>query len=187
MTSKRKHPDQRAEEPADAAASQQAPPTDAPPAQAPPAQEEMSKLRAERDDLLSRLQRVSADYLNYQRRAQRDIAEGREYANAELIMSLLGVLLKGMELVYQKALEVLGRFGLSVIQSTGQPFDPDKHSALTEEPSGEHPPLTVLRELRRGYLLKGRTLRPALVAVSKAPPPDSPEQQQSQQEKSPTQ
>lgn len=171
------------------------------PADASATRDEVDKLRAERDDLLARLQRVSADYMNYQKRVQRDIAEGREFANAELIKGLLGVLddmerglnaaranhnaddplLMGMELVHRNALETLTRFGLSAIESVGLAFDPDKHSAVLQEPSGQHPPMTVLRELQKGYALKGRTLRPAMVAVSKAPqeePPGPPREPQ---------
>ena len=141
---------------------------------------------AERDDLLARLQRVSADFLNYQKRVQRDISEARQFANAELIRELLGVLddmeraleaaranhseddplLSGMQLVYGKALEVLGRFGVQRIQAEGQPFDPTRHEAMMQQPSAEHETPTVLGELQRGYELKGRVLRPARVIVS---------------------
>ena len=146
-------------------------------------------LQLERDDLLARLQRLSADYLNYQKRVQRDIAEAREFANEELIKSLLGVLddmeraldaaranhaeddplLEGMQLVHDKAFETLGKFGLSAIEAAGRPFDPEKHSAMMQQASDEHPPQTVLQELQKGYLLKGRTIRPARVVVSVLP------------------
>jgi molecular chaperone GrpE len=152
-------------------------------------QEELETLRSEKDNLLGRLQRVSADYVNYQKRVQRDASITREFANAELMKSLLGVLddmeraleaarenhdkedpfLKGMQLVHDKAMETLGKFGLTAIEAEGKRFDPDKHSAMTQEPSAEHPPMTVLRELQTGYELKGRTLRPSAVVVSKAP------------------
>ena len=78
-------------------------------------------------------------------------------------------LLQGMQLVHDKALETLGKFGLERIEAEGRPFDPDEHSAMMQEPSVEHPPQTVLRELQKGYRLKGRTLRPSSVTVSKAP------------------
>jgi molecular chaperone GrpE len=156
--------------------------------QAPLAQDAADALRAERDDLLARLQRVSADYLNYQKRVLRDIADAREFANADLITSLLPVLddmeraleaakanhaaddpLRiGMQLVYDKALATLGRFGLSAVQATGQPFDPYKHHALHHEPNQAQPPGIVLRELQKGYELKGRVIRPASVVVSGA-------------------
>jgi molecular chaperone GrpE len=165
-----------------------APAAEAQPPQAPPAQETVESLRGERDDLLARLQRVSADYLNYQKRVLRDIADAREFANADLIKSLLPVLddmerameaakanhtaddplLVGVRLVYDKALAALGRFGLSAIQAAGQPFDPHKHHALHHEPGGDQPPGVVLRELQKGYELKGRVIRPASVVVSGA-------------------
>jgi len=160
--------------------------------------DELKALQAERDDLLARLQRVSADYLNYQKRAQREIADAREFANAELIRNLLPVLddmerameaaranhgqddplLVGMQLVHDKALGTLGGFGLSVIEAAGKSFDPDLHSALMEEPTDRHPPKTVLRELQKGYRLKGRTIRPAAVVVAKAPEPAKDAKQQ---------
>lgn len=149
-------------------------------------QQQLEAVTAERDNLMSRLQRVSADYLNYQKRVQRDIVQAREFANEELIKSLLHVLddmdraleharlnspandplLVGMELVYTKALDTLGRFGLKTMQAQGQPFDPEQHSALMQQPSNEVPPQTVLKELQKGYTLKGRTIRPAHVIVS---------------------
>lgn len=156
--------------------------------------------RAERDDLMARLQRVSADYLNYQRRVQRDIEQAREFANEDLIKSMLAVLddmeralgtagtnhdaddplLAGMQLVHDKALETLGRFGLGIIEAEGKMFDPEKHLALMQQATDASPPMTVLKEVQRGYQLKGRTIRPARVIVAKAP-----DQQEQQQEESP--
>ncbi len=146
-------------------------------------------LQQDRDNLLSRLQRLSADYLNYQKRVQRDIETAREFANEQLIKDLLGMLddmeralaaaqenhesddplLTGMQLVHDKALETLGRFGLTIVESAGLIFDPDKHAAVMQQPSEEHPPMTVLQEVQKGYQLKGRTIRPATVIVAKNP------------------
>ena len=171
-------------------------------AQAPPpveggqgktAEDDQATVERERDDLLSRLQRLSADYLNYQKRAQRDINSAREFANEQLIKDLLGVLddmeraleagranhavddtfLKGMQLVHDKTLDTLGRFGLTVIEAKGEPFNPELHQALIMQPTDEQPPQTVLSEAARGYLLRGRTIRPAGVVVAVAPE-DSP-------------
>lgn len=149
----------------------------------------LAAIQAERDDLLGRLQRVSADYVNYQKRVQRDLAQAREYANEDILKAMLGVLddleraidaarqnhsaddplLVGTALVQKKAMETLGRFGLTRIQAEGKPFDPELHSALMQQPSDQHPPRTVLKELQAGYRLKDRTLRPAQVIVSKEP------------------
>jgi molecular chaperone GrpE len=167
------------------------------PAEQPKAQDDLTSLRAERDDLLARLQRVSADFANYQKRAHRDMVQARQYANEELVKALLGVLddmerameaaranhapddplLGGMGLVHQKALEILGQFGLEPIETEGRLFDPDEHSAIMQEPSAEHPPRTVLRQLQKGYKFKGRTIRPSSVVVSKVPEGPQAEQQ----------
>ncbi|MFP3938080.1 MAG: nucleotide exchange factor GrpE [Phycisphaerae bacterium] len=174
----------------------QPPEPDAESFQAEQADEDLDTLRAERDDLRQRLQRVSADYVNYKKRIQRDIEQAREFANEDLVKSLLGVLddmeraleaaradhdeddplLKGMQIVHDNALSTLGKFGLEPIEAEGKPFDPDKHAAMMQEPSEDHPPQTVLRELQKGYMLKGRTIRPSAVVVS-APPQDEQDQQ----------
>lgn len=175
----------------------------APEAQAPGEnKDQIRSVQEDRDDLLARLQRVSADYLNYQKRVQRDIEQARDYANEEIIKALLGVLddmeraleaananhdaddplMKGMQLVHDKAAETLGKFGLERIDAEGEPFDPDKHSAMMQEPSDEHPPQTVLRELQKGYLLKGRTIRPSAVVVSTAAAPAGKQEDEGQTE-----
>ena len=171
----------------------------------------MSILQAERDDLMARLQRTAADYTNYQKRVQREMTESRDFANVKLITELLSILddmsralenagddrpdddplLTGMQMVHDKALEVLGRFGLESIEAMGLPFDPEMHSALMQQPTDEHPPMTVLQELQRGYKLKGRTLRPAAVIVSseieppqaeETPPQDEPTDDEQQEQ-----
>jgi len=154
-----------------------------------PAEEAPVSIEAERDDLLARLQRLSADFLNYKKRVQRDMEQARQYANEELIKALLAVLddmergiqagrdnhakddplLTGMEMVHRKALEVLAGFGLESIEAEGKPFDPDQHRAMLQEVSDRHPPRTVLREIQKGYKLKGRTIRPSGVVVSQEP------------------
>jgi molecular chaperone GrpE len=146
-------------------------------------------IQKERDDLLARLQRVSADYANYQKRAQRELTQAREFANESLIKALLVVLddvdralqagrtnhapddplLAGMQLVRDKALQVLGGFGLVPVEAEGQPFDPEIHQAVVRQETDKFPPHTVLLQLQRGYQLKGRTIRPASVAVAAAP------------------
>jgi molecular chaperone GrpE len=81
-------------------------------------------------------------------------------------------LLTGMQLVHDSMLEKLGQFGLSRIESAGETFNPELHAALMQQPTDEHPPMTVLQEVQKGYQLKGRTLRPAQVVVSKEPDED---------------
>ena len=183
MTEKKKNKaDPKADDSVEAPA-----PDDSPTAAGP--DDPVEALQAERDDLFARLQRTAADYSNYQKRVQREMAEARNFANTGLITQLLSVLddmeraleaaadnhgqddplFKGMQLVHDKALEVLGGFGLEIIEALGQPFDPETHSAMLQQPSAEHPPQTVVQELQRGYKLKGRTIRPAAVVVSSGP------------------
>ncbi|MCK4275140.1 MAG: nucleotide exchange factor GrpE [Phycisphaerae bacterium] len=171
-------------------------------------QSELEALRRERDDLMARLQRVSADYVNYQKRMQRNSSEATEYANAELIKALLPVLddmerlleaakanhgqddplYTGMQLVYTKALESLGKFGLVAIEAAGKTFDPDKHSAMAQQVSHEHAPQTVIAEIVKGYQLKDRTIRPSGVVVSASPqeaPNEGPSPQQTEADEQP--
>jgi molecular chaperone GrpE len=153
---------------------------------APTGEEQPVGIEAERDDLLGRLQRVSADFANYKKRIQREVEHGRRFANVELVRDLLSVLddmergiqagrenhppddplLVGMNMVHRKALDVLGRFGVERIEAVGKPFDPEEHSAMMQEPSEEYPPRTVVKELQTGYRMNGRTIRPAAVVVS---------------------
>jgi len=190
MKHKRKHKrdqDDAAAPPAETDQPQDSRPEAAPSetAEAPPA-DDLKALQAERDDLMERLQRVSADYLNYQKRIQRESGEQRQLASAELIKALLPVLddmeraleaarqnhdqddafLQGMQLVHDKAFQTLGQFGLEAIDAAGQPFDPDLHSAVMQQPSAAHPPQNVLQEVQKRYRFKGRTLRPSGVIVS---------------------
>ena len=197
---KRKDPDNPPTEPADEAP--QSPEQDDR-GEAPA--ETFEGLQVQRDELMARLQRVSADYLNYQKRTQRDLAQAREFANESLIKSLLPILddveralaagrdnhgqddplLLGMQMVHDKALETLSRFGLRVIEAQGREFDPDRHTAMMQQPSAEHAPNTVVQEIQRGYELKGRAIRPAAVIVSKSPEQEPRDPEQPQPEDSP--
>jgi molecular chaperone GrpE len=168
-----------------AATDPQADTPDRPP-QTEPAESPEAEERPDADELFARLQRVTADYRNFQRRARKKEAEAREMANDALIKDLLGVLddmeralaaaranhdeddpfLTGMQMVHDNLLRTLGNYGLKPIEAAGQPFDPELHSAVQQIPSAEHPPQTVLQELQTGYRLKQRTLRPSVVVVS---------------------
>jgi len=145
-------------------------------------------LRQEIQDLLGRLQRVAADYLNYQKRIQKELQRSRDLANEDLIKALLPILddmdhaletgtairftedpfLVGLRLVQEKMMAILGRFGMAVIQSLDKPFDSDCHCAVATDNSGQRPPHVVVRELRKGYTLRGKTVRAAMVVISVA-------------------
>jgi len=75
-------------------------------------------------------------------------------------------MLQGLDLVYKQLLDTLGRFGLKVIETKEQRFDPNFHQAISTVASDELPENTIVEEFRRGYTLNGKLLRAAMVAVS---------------------
>jgi molecular chaperone GrpE len=146
---------------------------------------EIQKLVEERDTLQDRLLRKQAEFENYKKRSERERAEYIQMASADLMRELLNVLdsfdlavrnaseraadedmLRGIDLVYKQLLDTLGRFGLKPVEAKGQVFDPNFHQAVTTVASADVPENTVVEELRRGYTLNGRLLRPAMVSVS---------------------
>ena len=134
--------------------------------------------------------RKAAEFENYRRRTESDVANIIRNANEGLLLSLLPVLddferslkhqsgdddpvSKGIQLIYTKLLRILEGQGLVPFDSVGRPFDVEYHDALLQMPSADHPPQTVLEEVERGYKLNDRVLRHAKVIVS-APAPDEP-------------
>jgi molecular chaperone GrpE len=85
--------------------------------------------------------------------------EGNDYAG----------LRGGVELTQRELSRVIDANGLKVVDPVGQPFDPERHQAMSLVPTAEHQPNTVVQVMQKGYVLNDRLLRPALVAVSKAP------------------
>jgi molecular chaperone GrpE len=150
--------------------------------------DELAELRRELADKQDRYLRVLADMENAKRRAQRDRDEYVKYANESLIRDLLPVLdnfdraldaarasgepstvVEGVELIQRELLKVLERFGVERYSALGATFDPTRHEAVSRVITAEHPENTVVGETLRGYLLNGRVLRPAMVAVAAAP------------------
>ena len=147
---------------------------------------EVQKLIEERDALQDRLLRRQAEFENYKKRVERERSDHSQFATAEVIREMLGVLdsfdlairnsssegsadgnvLRGFDLVYKQLLDTLGRFGLKAIEAKGQPFDPNFHQAISTVASDDLPENTIVEEFRRGYTLNGKLLRAAMVAVS---------------------
>ncbi len=130
--------------------------------------------------------RERAELENQRKRLQRDLDQARRFANEKLPADLLPVidnlerglalevadyagLRSGVELTLRELARVAEGNGLKVVDPAGQPFDPERHQAMSLVPSGEHQPNTVVAVMQKGYVLNDRLLRPALVAVSKAP------------------
>jgi molecular chaperone GrpE len=165
-----------------------------PPAAEPdaPPRDEIERLRRELQDKQDRLLRALAETDNVRRRAQRDREDYVKYANESLLRDLVPVLdnldralaaardtagaagvVEGVELIQRELLRVLEKAGLSRYSAVGQPFDPTRHEAIARVVSGEAAPNTVVHETGPGYLLHGRVLRPAMVAVAASPDEDA--------------
>ena len=146
---------------------------------------ELQKLKAERDSLLDRLARAQAEFENARRRATKEQQDFRDYAAADSIRPLLPVLdsferalqvksdpadfRSGVELIYRQLQDALTKLGVRAIPAQGEPFDPHIHEAIEMIETTNAPDHQVLEELQRGYKIKDRLLRPAMVKVAKNP------------------
>jgi molecular chaperone GrpE len=137
-----------------------------------------------------RLLRVSADFDNYKKRAARERQEAIRFANAALLEKLVPIvdnfemalnaaegpqpnapdaLAAGVGMIHAQLRAALSDAGLEEIDATGKPFDPNWHEAVAQHESAEVPEGHVLQQIRKGYNLKDRLLRPASVVVAKKP------------------
>ena len=150
--------------------------------------DELSQLQSQRDEYLEQLQRSRADFANYQKRSKSQADADRQYAIGSLARDLLDAfdnleratealrasaapgIGEGLELVHKQLLATLAKHGVQPIPALGQPFDPNQHEAIVQQPDAEHPEGTVVAELGKGYRLHDRVLRPTKVAVSILPP-----------------
>ena len=144
------------------------------------------------EEQVARLQdeklRMQAELQNVVRRAQREKQEALKYAEAEFAKELLVILddlertqesaktadnvqavADGVRIVYEHFLKVLRGRGIEPLEAAGQSFNPDRHEALMQQPSEEHPAGTVMQELQSGYQMHDRVLRPVRVIVSSGP------------------
>jgi len=146
--------------------------------------QEFERLKQERDELYDRYARLQAEFENYRKRSQREQADFKQYAVMDTIKSLLPTLdsferalqshpepsdfRSGVELIYRQLRDALMRLGVTEIAAQGRPFDPRVHEAVEMVPvsEGEAEDNHVLDVLQRGYTLKDRLLRPAMVRVA---------------------
>lgn len=155
----------------------------------PSLQEQLETATRERDELRNKWLRTEAELDNYRKRVQREAEELRRYQALPLARELLpGLdnlqralqaaetsknvedLVQGVSMVAKQFEDILARHAVEPIRAVGEPFDPNLHEALQQIPSAEHPPMTVVQELERGYTLAGRVVRPSKVIVSSGPP-----------------
>ena len=152
--------------------------------------DELRKLKAERDMLYDRLARLQADFENQRKRLVKEQSDYKEYALADAIKALLPIVdsfdqaikheggedkdfRSGVELIHRQLHDALAKLGVRPIPARGEPFDPHLHQAIQMVDTDEVPDHHVLDELQRGYKLKDRLLRPAMVRVARNPKSDS--------------
>ena len=152
--------------------------------------EELKQRAAKADEHWERLLRTTADFDNYKKRAAREKQDAIRFANEGLLEKLIPVLdsfdmalaaaqnnqtdvaqsLKtGINMVYQQLKSALTDAGLEEVDATGKAFDPNLHEAVSQQENAELQEGQVVQQMRRGYKLRERLLRPATVVVSKRP------------------
>lgn len=161
----------------------------------------MESLQKEKDELFGKLQRVSADYANFQKRVPKQIADTLSYEKERLIKTLLPILdnfehtlqsacsvenldslVKGVRIIYDQLLDVLKSHNVEPLNSLGEEFNPALHEAMTHQANPEKKEGIVLEEFQKGYKLNGRVIRPSRVVVNKLPAGQTGPQQEAQPE-----
>jgi molecular chaperone GrpE len=149
--------------------------------------EQINLLQKEKDELFGKLQRVSADYANFQKRAPKQIADSISYEKERIIKSLLPALdnlehtlanvhtvedgdafVKGVRIIYDQMLDILKSHGVERINALGEKFEPAMHEAMMQREEPEKEENIVLEEFQKGYKLNGRVIRPSKVIVNKS-------------------
>lgn len=143
-------------------------------------------LQVQLDELNQRFLRTAADFENYKRRTALEKEDLLKYSNAKIIGEILPVLdnfqmalkttsdnkevqnvVKGVDMIYRQLLQVLEQAGMTKIEAVGHAFDPNLHEAIMQVDDDSVPEDTVVEELRAGYMLKERVIRPTMVKVSR--------------------
>ncbi len=152
--------------------------------------EELKARAAKADEHWDRLLRTTADLENFKKRAAREKTEAAQFANASLLQKLLPILdnfemaqmaaqsvqgdslaslQAGVAMIQQQLKTILTDSGLEEIDASGKPFDPTLHEAVSQQESIEVPENHIVQQIRKGYKLRDRLLRPASVIVAKKP------------------
>ena len=151
--------------------------------------EKLDALQKEKDELFAQLQRVSADYTNFQKRVPKQIADTIAYEKEKIIKTLLpaldnlehtlqnadsaetnDILVKGIQIIYDQMLDILKSHGVEKIKALDEKFDPVLHQAMMQKAESEKEEEIILEEFQKGYKLNGRVIRPSKVIVNKLQP-----------------
>ena len=146
--------------------------------------EELEKANVKSEDYLRRLQYLQADFENYRKRVEKEMSDNRQFGNQRLLSDLIIVndelelalkeaeeskenptIIEGVGMVHKRLRSILSKEGVEKIQSTGSKFNPDLHEAALRVDSDEEEG-TIVEEIRQGYTLKGKVLRPSIVKVA---------------------
>jgi molecular chaperone GrpE len=140
------------------------------------------------NEYLSRLMYLQADFENYRKRVEKEMREAVQLGNEKLITNMLGIidelemaiqsgkktenkeaLLEGLEMVLKKMYTTLRQEGLTKIEAAGRPFDASRHEAIFKVSTNDYAEGTVIEEVRKGFMLKEKVIRPSMVKVALAP------------------
>ncbi|MCT2537614.1 nucleotide exchange factor GrpE [Aquibacillus koreensis] len=146
---------------------------------------EVEKVKQEKDEIYQRLLRVQAEYDNFRKRTQKEKEADRKYRSQSLITELLPVVdnferalqievedssasgvVDGLKMVYRQLTDALKNEGVEEIEAKGQEFDPHLHQAVMQVEDDQFDSNVVVEELQKGYKLKDRVIRPAMVKVN---------------------
>ena len=163
---------------------------------------QLDDVRKDKDELFAKLQRVSADFANFEKRVPKQIRDSLAYEKERIIRSLLPVLdnfehtlnahsgeiedpmVRGVQIIYDQMLDILKSHGIEQIKAQGELFDPSQHEAMMRRHEVDKDDDVVLEEFQKGYRLNDRVLRPSRVVVNKVPTPptqEGPEPEASEQ------
>lgn len=160
---------------------------------------DLEKERRRSEEYLTRLKYMQADFENLKKRFDRQIEEVKNYCTEPLIVELLGVVdelelavkagrsgvedekvVKGVEMTLSKMVKVLQKEGVVPIEALGKVFDPSKHNAVARTERDDVDDCTVIEEVRKGYVMKEKVIRPSIVKVAVKPPPKSETEEKSE-------
>ncbi|MHC5083608.1 MAG: nucleotide exchange factor GrpE [Planctomycetota bacterium] len=152
-------------------------------------EKQVEELTAEKQETFEQLQRISADYANFQKRAPKQIADSVAYEKKAIIRSLLTSvdnfehalshastasgeealdnIIKGIQMVFDHMLDALKTHGVQRIEALGQPFDPNLHEAMMQRSEPDKEDGTVVEVYQAGYMMNDQVLRPCKVIVNK--------------------
>lgn len=147
--------------------------------------QELIKEKQRADECVRRLMYLQADFENYRKRVESESALLKQLSNEELVSNLLSVvdelelaiqtakrstnsksLVTGVEMVLKKLQNTLGKEGLSKIQTISSPFDPNMHEVVSMVAVEDKAEGTIIQEVRSGYMLKGKVIRPSMVTIA---------------------